>query len=298
MTVTKSVFKKNFWFKFSIIFICLCLLTGCSDEDNSAGLYIPAIELPETGDGADMFGTVVYSGDVYTGGMRYVDGEIKQVEHLIGDYLGITSGSINIGADRSENTEKIASNLHGVVYTVKGYDPDFMICVRSDESVNADFLWFLYRLNDITVENGEDLFEDRLHMRDNIESIQWQSHEDWNFEKDNLQDVSIKKTVWKQFLHELYKGEFMLTYKSDKNHPLEGFYEDIPSSSLFLTPNQTHLYINLNDGLVVELRLCEGGYVGVFSFAWDYCVYMPCEAFDVVYELCGGLHEPGWVVAE
>ena len=292
----KTEFKKNFRFRCCIVIVCVCLFVcGCAEKQTDTGIYIPPVVLPETGDGAESIGILVYDGGVYLCDKRYVDQEIEQIEHLIGEYLGETSGSINIGAGRSEHSEKIASNLHGEAYTVKGYSPDFMLCVRSDERVNADFLWVLYRLNDITVAKGEDLFEDRLNMSERIISVQWQSHDDWNYERDNLQDISIKKSVWKNFLRELYKGEFKLTYNS-----WEGFYEDKPYyiNHLLETPNQTHLYINLDDGTTIELRLCEGGYVVVFGFAWDYCVYMPCEAFDIVYDLCGGLHEPGWAVAE
>jgi len=295
----KTKFKKLLA-KCGVLIVCIFLIVGCcAEKQTDTGLYVPPVELPETGDGVDSIGILVYNEGVYLCDQRYINEEIAQIEHLIGDHLGETSGSINIGAGRSEDSEIIASNLKGDAYTVNGYNPDFMICVRSDESVaNADFLWFLYRLNDITVANGEDIFEDRLNMRDRIVSVQWQSHEDWNYEKENLQNIIIKKSVWKDFLRELYNGEFMLTYKFDKNHPNIGFYEDIPSSDLLSTPNQTHLYINLDDGTTIELRLCEGGYVVVFGFAWDYCIYMPCEVFDELYALCGGVYEPGWVVAK
>lgn len=287
------------WVRLISIALFLCFAAGCSaNKDTGAGLYVPAIVLPETANGDEMLGTLVYNGGIYTSEKRYVDDELEQFEHLLGDHLGITSGSVNIGAGRNEYTEKIASNLTGNVYTVKGYDPDFMLCVRSDERIaQTDFLWVLYRLNDITLQNGENLFEDRLHIRDNIERVQWQSNEDWNFEMDNLQDISIKKSVWKKFLRELYKGEFVNTYIYDKNHPTKGFYEDKPYSSIYDTPNQVHLFLVMSDGTTVELRLIEGGYVGLQVMSW-YFVKIPGETFDAVYDACCGNHEPGWVVAE
>ena len=60
---------------------------------------------------------------------------------------------------------------------------------------------------------------------------------------------------------------------------------DTKSSSIYRTDNQIHLYIQLDDGLKVHMRLIEGGYVGYQSLGW-YFVKIPEDIFNKVFEAC------------
>ncbi len=269
------------------------------EEEDDEGIYIPPLELPESNTATmDMIGVVVYKGGIYTQSYTFYDEEFEKIKPLIGDYLGYATGSLNEWSKQDDYAQEFASNKWGDVYTVKGYDSDFRICVigqyATDESGTIEiysYVQFLDRLNGITLSNGEDLFEDRLHIRERTEKIQWQSHEDWNWAKGNLHAAPFEDDAWSDFLDEVYQGEFVNTWMKD-----EAFYEDKPYSSIYDTPNQVHLYLNMNDGTTVELRLIEGGYVGLQTMGW-YFVKIPGEAFDAIYEACEGTHIDDWVVA-
>lgn len=261
------------------------------------GVYIPPVKIPEHNENVqmDMLGLVVYNGGIYTQGETYIGDKAYEIEPLVGDYLGLATGSINEWSSQEAYEQEFASTIYGEVYTVNGYDSDFRICIRmefiDENGEHSLLIEFLERLNGITLENGEDLFEDRLHIRNNIESVQWQSHEDWNWAKGNLHAAPFEDDAWSDFLDEVYQGEFVNTWMKD-----EAFYEDKPYSSIYDTPNQVHLYLNMNDSTTVELRLIEGGYVGLQTMGW-YFVKIPGEAFDAIYNACEGTHIVDWVVA-
>ena len=145
------------------------------------------------------------------------------------------------------------------------------------------------RLNGIRLSTGADLFEERLHLRGNVTSIQWQAHSDWDWNLGGIQDAAISEDVWNAFLDAMDAGQFVDTHRPDG----EPFYEGRAHSSVYDTPNQAHLFLTMTDGTRVELRLIEGGYVGYAPLGW-YFVRIPGEAFDAVYTACGGAHETGW----
>ena len=94
------------------------------------------------------------------------------------------------------------------------------------------------------------------------------------------------------FLDAVCAGEFVYVWDPDSD-----FYEGVPRSSIYSTPNQAHLFLRLDDGTTVRLRLIEGGYVGFDGPAgvW-YFVKIPGESFDAMYDSCGGSHETGWTI--
>ncbi|MBQ8830118.1 MAG: hypothetical protein IJ017_00780 [Oscillospiraceae bacterium] len=272
------------------------------EEEQEEGMYIPPMELPDTVDTAtmDMIGVVVYKGGIYTQSYSYFDDEAERIRHLVGEHLGTATGTINEWSKQDDYAQEFASSLSGEVYTVNGYDSDFRICIcieyTREDGENFLMIQFLDRLNGITLANGEGLFEDRLHIRERTEKIQWQSHDEWNYGGE-VHGISFDDTEWEAFLDVLYRGELVYTYVYDENDPTKGFYEDKPYSSIFDNPNQVHLILNMDDGTTVRLRLIEGGYVGLEHVGWWYFIKMPGEAFDTIYDACEGTHIDGWVVA-
>jgi len=312
--------KKNGWLKWGAMAACLCLVLagtfgvnkyyhhlqeqmnptdnteGTQNEgrppvSTAEGLYIPAFELPEKVEGValDMIGLVVYNGNIYTQAEDYYDDEALRIESLVGDYLGYASGSIDEWSKQEEYAHDFASSVAGKVYSVKGYDTDFRICIREEtrDENGEPTLWiqFLDRLNGITLATGEDLFENKLHIRDRVESIQWQGHDDWNLMKENLQDADIAPALWKEFLTQIDKGKFIYTWTDDNRLSSSNG----TNKSIYDTQNQAHLILTMKDGTVIRLRLIEGGYVGYDALGW-YFVQIPGETFDAVYAACGGTH--------
>ena len=304
--------KKRGWLKWGAMAACLCLVlaatifglknqttteapTPSGEEFQGAaaqiseGLYIPAVELPETSDDAvyDMIGLVVYNGAIYTQAEDYFGDAAQRVDDLVGDYLGYASGSIDEWSEPEQYTQNFASSVSGEVYAVNGYDTDFRICIRTEvEGENGEpVLWiqFLDHLNGITLKTGEDLFASRLHIRGNVERIQWQSHDDWNWGGSNLQDAELDPDLWDEFLRQMEAGTFLCARNSgnQQTDPTSG------EASIYDTPNQAHLILTMADNTSVRLRLIAGGYVGYDALGW-YFVRIPGEVFDAVYDACGG----------
>ena len=257
--------------------------------ESEPGVWIPPIELPKPEEAAmaDMKALVVVDGNLYTEGETYYD-EAARVEPLLGEKLGDATGTIDCFSDDSEYEKPFASTLAGEVFTVQGYDPDFRVAVRNVDSEGRLSIWLLDHLNGIYLNTGADLFEDRLHLRDRITSVQWQAHDDWNWNRGGMQDAALSPETWSAFLDAVDAGLFVNTWQPEKS-----FYEGHPNSSIYDTPNQAHLFLTLTDGSRVELRLIEGGYVGYAPLGW-YFVQIPGEAFDTVYNACGGTHLTDW----
>lgn len=259
------------------------IASKADQQDNNANhaVFIPPIELPETSDGmvADMIGLVVYNGNIYTQAHSYEYSDAVKVEDLVGDYLGYATGEINCWSNDDAYTKEFASTYAGNVYSVKGYSTDFRICVVSEFTVDnngytSKWIQFLERLNGIGLTYGEDLFGDRLNIKDRIASIQYQTHEDWDFAKNFYKDLTVlTEEQINAFIEELYAGKFEYAYETYPD-----IYED---SSL----KQVHMYLYLDDNTVVELRLIEGGYVGYQDLGW-YFVKMDEKAFDLVFNAC------------
>lgn len=291
-----SAKKKHGWLKYGVMAACFCLvlagtfvvkksLKPLPEENTPAQLVIPSVELPnssmEDSVMADMIGLVVYNGGIYTQAEDYYGDDATAVDALIGDYLGYASGTIDEWSKKEEYDKNFASTVSGKVYTVKGYDTDFRICIRAEvEDENGKpTLWiqFLTHLNGITLDTGADLFENRLHMQGNVKSIQWQSHADWDLGGKNLRDLHLDSVCWEDFLNQIDNGKFVYTWTDDMDQ------------TIYDTSNQVHLILTMEDNTIVRLRLIEGGYVGYDALGW-YFVQIPGETFDAVYAACGGTH--------
>ena len=266
-------------------------------KPDGRGLYIPAIELPENSEGEmDMIALIVYRGAIYTQSEYYMGGDAAVVDGLVGEYLGTSDGSINEWSSREEYGRDYAGSIPGDFYAVKGYDPDFRICLRqevTDENGKPGlFIQFLDHMNGIRLETGEDLYESRLHLRGRVGRVDWQYHDDWDYNRGNIRTAELEPGQWEEFLDAVCAGEFVYVWDPDSD-----FYEGVPRSSIYSTPNQAHLFLRLDDGTTVRLRLIEGGYVGFDGPAgvW-YFVKIPGESFDAMYDSCGGSHETGWTI--
>ena len=255
--------------------------TQQSPATEKTGLYIPAQELPEPAEGVecDMIGALVYEGHVYTEAETYYGEEAEKIDGLMEEKLGHAAGTLNEWSEDADYAVEFASTMDGEVYTVRGYDREFRLCVRrlGEDAQGAPLLilQFLERLNGITLTEGADLFEARLHLLSRTGEVAYQSHADWNEAKMQIKPISFPSGVLETFLEQLGQKEFVYTWDETQGVN-QHFYDN---------PNQVHLYFTLTDGTRVELRLIEGGYVGYQALGW-YFVQMPGEAFDRLYAAC------------
>ena len=250
------------------------------DVSTAKGVYIPAAQMPAglSGDAsADMIGLVVYKGSIYIESEYYDHAEAIKIEPLLGEYLGQANGKIDEWSEKNEYETEFASNIGGDVYSVRGYSTDFRICIKNeypgDDGNKRISISFMDRLNDITLTTGKDLFEDRLQISGNIESITWQSHDDWNYGIKNYHELDMTSNRWTEFMNAVDAAEFEYLWN-----------EDSPST-IYSVEEQLHLILNMKDGTQVQLRLIASGYVGYQPLGW-YFVKIPEDIFDALYSMC------------
>ena len=243
-----------------------------------SGVYIPKIELPEAKSGVeiDMLGTVVdKNGRIflcYNYGEPFSLAYEASAEQVLGEYVGTGDGSIGEWGWEAdpENQNPLQSSIIEDFYTVKGYDSDFRLAGVASFDNGERTIFFYDSLNDITLTTGADLFETRLHLKDNFTSVTYQLHDDWDYGKQNFQTLSVDNETMLIFLDTLYASEFVDLY-------------DTPLQSEIYNQKQAHLYFTLQDGSTVGLQLFEDGYIGYAGYSGAY-VYMPGEIFDTVFE--------------
>jgi hypothetical protein len=249
------------------------------------GVFVPAMKLPENANNANALriGAFVYQGRIYVKQTwKTIDEivEMPDIENLVGERIGFAKG--NIGDEQSTQDDyavEFAGSAYGDVYTVNGYDPSFRLCMRQnyiDDGNYFERVEFYENLNGIHLMTGADLFGDRLMLRGNWTQAKFQKHDDWNWGRNILNDLTgVSDSDINAFIDELYSGNF------------EDAYDEIGDIDNFYRPEEKrrHLYFYMNDNTVIELNLFEGGYVGYRSFAlpgWYY-VKMPGEAFDKMF---------------
>ncbi len=252
------------------------------DQNNLGGtLYVPAIELPEDFNPSSyaMRGLIVYNGHIYSQAQVYYDTDAEAIEDLVGDYLGHATDSIDEWSTREDYDTEFASTNTGDVYSVKGYDIGFRLCLvekhTNESGGTVKEILFFERLNDIELSTGKDLFGDRLHIKDNWASARCQTYESWSDDSYGIDFRELSGVTDQQindFIEELYNAPFEYTYDTLADDP--DFYQSYRY--------QPPLYLTMKDGTQVMLQLFEGGYVGYYHLNWYY-VKMPGETFDAIF---------------
>ena len=247
------------------------------DDSSTETLYIPALELPEPQEGveADMIGLVVFHGAIYTEAQMYLGDEAAPALALAAQHLGRARGNIDEWSSQDDYATELASTCSGEIYTVSGYDPDFRLCavqeMLTDDGTTVPWVWFLERLNGISLATGADLFDARLCLPGRIESAQYENDGDWNEGRNNWLPLDNVEAV-EHLVEAACEGQFEYVHDEQPD-----FYSR--------ERKQVHLRLTLTDGTVTELRLFEGGWVGYQPLGW-YFVNIPGEAFDAVFDGC------------
>lgn len=251
-------------------------------DEPDEGIYIPAIELeqPLSGVTADMIGFVVYGGKVYTQA-EYIWCDQEEKEKYRGAYLGTAKGNysdccIVIPDEEHEPvdwTEDFTSNATGDVYTVKGYNPAFRICIP-DMYEGCPFIAFFECLNDVTLATGEDLYgEQRLNIKENYSKVYYHrnayisGNSEDGTEPTVLSDEAL--TMFHKFIDKLYVSEFT---------------EYQPDGTLY---EREHMILNvkMKDGSTAELCLFPDGYVKYLYMRSSVMVKMEDEVFTEFYNM-------------
>lgn len=217
----------------------------------------------------DMVAFVIYGGRMYECS-QVLEGDAA--EELMGEYLFTSPGYIDEWSSPEEYTDGTGS-VAGDVYTVKGYDSAFRLCIPID---GGALLELYDTLDGITLRTGEDLYGERLHLRENWREAEYQTHDDWNSNEDTFRTPELTEEEIAAFIDALYAGEF------------EYWGPDSETGDIYMLGlEQKHLYFRLADGSSVELRLFENGLVKYTPLPDRVLVDASGAAFDAVWAACG-----------
>lgn len=222
-------------------------------SDKNASVFIPAFKIPENSayESKDMLGLIVYNGKIYMQA-EYLDYDSSSYEsakqNFVDEYLGTASGKIDERSSKEEYQKEMASSVTGDVYSVKGYDKNFRICIP-EMYEGGNFIAFFENLNDITLSTGKDLYGDRLNLMNNYSNVLYETHDDWNEGKEEYRQLAgVSAEDISAFVDALYESDF---------EDLSERSKDIYDQNL----KQAHIYFKMNDGTTVGIRLFENGYV-------------------------------------
>ncbi len=219
-----------------------------SDEnsDGSAapdGVTIPPEEVTlgrTDGIEVDMSAFFIYNGHCYAECGYVENGE------LVGDYVGTATGMIDEWTPEDGYVE-LAGSVNGDFYTVNGYDPSFMLCMRSSGDENWTQLFT--SSTGITLTDGGDIYDERLHIKGRVVSARYRTWSDYFYGNEIYEDVDME-TV-NSLIDALCSAPCVLT--SDVPLP--------PDASTIWKTAEGILYLTLDDSLPVELYTFSGGYV-------------------------------------
>lgn len=266
--------------KWGALAACLCLVVGGTLMWNNLreqpavdgspvavpgeGVVIPPVQVDLSADtAASMVPFFIYQGRCYTQYER-----LEKGMPLVGEYLGTATGLIDEWTPESGYVE-LAGSVQGDFYAVNGYDPAFMLCMRQGEEIA------LYICNNgITLQEGSDLYEDRLHLAGNYRSVKYESQDSWYYSKGELSPLDVvENRALTDFINALNEAEFIPRQEVpfDKEKDVEAV--SVFDSCLY------HLYFQMEDGITVHLRLIEGGYV-FFDGILDVAAQIPQEVFE------------------
>lgn len=265
----------SIWFRMGSVAACLILVIGfliwkkqpdLPKTDNTIsvtdnGVTIPKLKISiSENSSANMIAFFIYQGRVYV-----QDEWLSNAHNLIGEHLGTATGSINEWTKKEDYVE-LSGSVYGDFYSVQGYDPSFMLCMSHDDGTVSTYV----NNNGITLKYGSELFEDRLHIHDNLEKITYQTRDDWFYDTGITAELKLDSVEIDAFLNALNSAEFMLL-------------DDIPLNeddlSVYDAKEIYHLFLKMKNGMIVHLRIFEGGYVN-YDGINGICVKVDSEKFN------------------
>ncbi len=272
--------KSKLWLKWGALAACLCLVIGgvfggmklfnhphdansfnvtLSDD----GVTIPTMDISLSSKAsveADMIAFFIYQGRCYVQyDLVYKDADI------VGEHLGTATGLINEWTPRDGYID-FAGSVKGDFYAVKGYDPSFMLCMKYATGEVS-----LYVCNTgITMKYGSELYEERLHLSENYDTVQYEGRDSWYQSENERYQIEGNSDIIYQFLDGLNSAEFV---------PSDSISLADNSSDVFSKMELYHLYFNMQNGTDVHLRLLKDGYV-LYQGILDICVQIPDEVYS------------------
>lgn len=196
---------------------------------------------------------VIYKGSVYLGD---VSASVVQEDLCLDTYLGEATGRID-GWTADDGYIDFAGGSTGKLYSVEGLDDSFAVALKHDENESRAEL--LVKNNGITLEDASDLYEDRLHLKENYVSVEYQDGDDMKAgsEEKKPLDASYENKI-SELIDSLCNGEIMLC-------------DSMPVTTQISEDTEFVLFFQLNNRVVIPLFFMRGGYV-IYPGVSDVCV--------------------------
>ena len=236
-------------------------------QETPGGVVIPPREVSLARSEADMIAFFIYEGRCYV-----------QTSHVYPDpglpdrHLGTITGAIDEWTPKDGYVD-FAGSITGDFYSVKGYDPEFLLCQKYNDGTVM-----LYVCDSgITLKKGADLYTDRLHLKGRFREVQGESRDSWFNSKNERFRADAQDSAVARFIDALNEGTFIPR-------------DEVPSKDewkmIFDEREKEHLYFEMDDGTEVQLRLLDGGYV-FYQGILDACVQIPEDVMEDVIALIG-----------
>ncbi len=232
------------------IILAAMLLTAC--ENGTEGISYPKISenrlsYVKNSMSQVSWGTLslYYDGRMYSGGvLKQGDGSDVVCETELGTVYGYDRALWS-----TDKTKLYTAESEAKLYSVKGYDSTFRVCIYEE---NSDTVYLFECLNDVTLSSGKDIFKKRLAL-DSYADIELTAGKDGNVK---LEDIDIEK-----FLGAICAAALIA-----------------PDTQGMPDMNTDYLYaLTFHDtaGIPNELKVYEDGYV----------MYMPFGETDLRYRV-------------
>lgn len=272
--------KRPAWVRWCALAACLCLLVvgtvvwkpwspgenkpaspPTSAAQTAKGITIPKAEVTLSqpdGVAMDMLAFFIYQGRCY---LQY--DRLDHGSDLVGEKVGTATGLIDEWTP-AEGYVELAGSVSGDFYTVRGFDPAFMLCMKEE----GDAVQLFVCNNGITLYQGSELFEDRLGLSDGLKAVTYEDEDSWYNGKEDIHTLNNLDAI-KTLIAAMDEAKFQLSDQAE-------LYEEEDDG---LSKELYHVYCKLDNGVTVTLRLFQGGYV-TFTGLPDACVQVPEATFD------------------
>ena len=257
---------------------CLCLCVGTAlgvmlyrePVPVGEGITIPQLEvnLKKPTDGMyDMQALFIYNGRVYRHAQNVDNSSLR------GRHLATVTGLIDEWT-KEDGYVELAGVTPGEIYTVKGYDPDFMLCQTYSGGVS------IYTCTEgLTVYTGEDWFGNIYRLRRELDTVVCENGASYTSGLRRQAEMGKKhRALIRRLVDALYEAPLM--HAADV--PREGRYgTSLNENRLY------HLEMVLENGITLELTLWRGGYLthGAVAVKLDEALYE--ELLSALGESCG-----------
>lgn len=211
----------------------------------------------------DMLAFFIYEGRSYVQNQYYNEGF-----SLLGDYVGTSVGLIDEWTSQDGYVD-YAGSIAGKFYEVKGYDPEFMLCMKLADGAVETFI----NNNGITLGKGSDLIVDRLHLKDNVEKVSFKTQKEWDTSLQNEKNHVLPEeydVLMNQLLDAFCDGNFEYINTSLDVNETGNYHHN---------EDNYHLTFHTKDGMRFDFVLYEDGYVRFQGFG-SVCVQIDSEIYE------------------